>query len=466
MNFEQAMNDLPVEWGESFLAEIHKHHQISDKTVVVLDDDPTGNQTIYDVPIITHGTIDDIEKEFSKKTPLFFILTNSRSLPENEAVLLTKQLEQNLRIASENTQRKYTLISRGDSTLRGHYPAEVDALENSSNTKEKAIHVLIPAFFEGGRYTINDVHYVKEGVELVPAAKTPFALDSCFGFKSSNLKEWIIEKTKGAIQAKDITSISIETLRQKGPGEVFNVLSKINPGSAVIVNAASYRDLEVFTMGLLKAEQIGKKFICRTAASFVPVRAGLPIKQALLPSELKTKSQAGGVIVVGSYVPKSSSQLKNLLHEVPCISIEVNINDLLDDLKQKEEIERVSSLMNFHLKQKQDVVIYTGRKIIQGKDDDSNFYIGKRISDSLVSVVTKLEIQPSYFISKGGITSHDLAVKALNVRRAMVIGQAIPGIPVWKLGEESRFNGLLYIVFPGNVGAEKSLTELVKKIKQ
>jgi uncharacterized protein YgbK (DUF1537 family) len=64
-------------------------------------------------------------------------------------------------------------------------------------------------------------------------------------------------------------------------------------------------------------------------------------------------------------------------------------------------------------------------------------------------------------IAKGGITSSDVATQALNVSRAVVMGQLLPGVPVWQLGAESRYPGLAYVVFPGNVGRSKSLLEAV-----
>jgi uncharacterized protein YgbK (DUF1537 family) len=55
---------------------------------------------------------------------------------------------------------------------------------------------------------------------------------------------------------------------------------------------------------------------------------------------------------------------------------------------------------------------------------------------------------PTSFI-QGGITSSDLATKALEARRAKVMGQALAGVPLWQLGPESRHPGVPYIVFPG-----------------
>jgi uncharacterized protein YgbK (DUF1537 family) len=40
----------------------------------------------------------------------------------------------------------------------------------------------------------------------------------------------------------------------------------------------------------------------------------------------------------------------------------------------------------------------------------------------------------------------------------------LPGIPVWQLGEESRFPGMNYVVFPGNVGGADALLHAYQKL--
>ncbi|EPS72122.1 hypothetical protein M569_02637, partial [Genlisea aurea] len=63
----------------------------------------------------------------------------------------------------------------------------------------------------------------------------------------------------------------------------------------------------------------------------------------------------------------------------------------------------------------------------------------------------------------GGITSSDLVTKALEAKRAKVVGQAFAGVPLWQLGPESRYPGLPFIVFPGNVGDSKAVAEVVRR---
>jgi uncharacterized protein YgbK (DUF1537 family) len=62
------------------------------------------------------------------------------------------------------------------------------------------------------------------------------------------------------------------------------------------------------------------------------------------------------------------------------------------------------------------------------------------------------------------ISPFDIAMKELEMKRAMVVGQAAPGVPLWRCDEEtSRHRGVLYVVFPGNVGGEDTIAELVER---
>ena len=85
-----------------------------------------------------------------------------------------------------------------------------------------------------------------------------------------------------------------------------------------------------------------------------------------------------------------------------------------------------------------------------------------RISEAVQSLVAGLGVTPAFVIAKGGITSSDVGTKALRVRRAEVMGQLLPGVPVWRTGQESRFPGTPYVIFPGNVGEDSSLREAVE----
>lgn len=429
--------------------------------VIVLDDDPTGTQTIYGIPVLTSWAVDGIRQELIDGTPIFYILTNSRSLPQENADQLALTIGKNIRKANKKINKRILVVSRGDSTLRGHYPSEVEALEIGLGCT-LCVNILIPAFFEGGRFTIGDIHYVKQNGHMVPAAQTPYARDRVFGFNHSDLKLWIEEKTMGAVLSSEITSFSIEELRTHSMASIIDKLNQCVPGTTCVVNAADYYDLQVFTLALLQSRILP---ICRTAASFVAALSALPPKPLLKRKDLIQEGSCGGLIVIGSYVPKTTRQLQYLEQNASLNLIELDVRSMLNAKDEAQFLLRqYSDRINDLIKNGEDVVLYTSRALIAANTPQENLSIGKRISKFITDIVSQLKDRPKYIMAKGGITSSDIATKALGVKRATVKGQILPGVPVWTLGSESRFEGLSYIIFPGNVGENDAITQVVKEL--
>jgi uncharacterized protein YgbK (DUF1537 family) len=73
-------------------------------------------------------------------------------------------------------------------------------------------------------------------------------------------------------------------------------------------------------------------------------------------------------------------------------------------------------------------------------------------------------VRPGFIIAKGGITASDVGTKALRVRRATVMGQIKPGVPVWMTDSGSKFPHMPYVIFPGNVGETATLREAVENL--
>jgi uncharacterized protein YgbK (DUF1537 family) len=461
---QTTLERLAADWPVDLLPAIQTQVAASGRKLVVLDDDPTGTQTVHDIGVLTEWSVAALATELAHPDACVYILTNSRSLPLPAAQALNAEIGQNLMTASRQTGRPFAVVSRSDSTLRGHYPGETDTLANALGMTVDAT-LIIPFFLEGGRLTIDDVHYVAEGDLLVPAAETPFAQDAAFGYRASNLREWVAEKHAGRVPAPAVASISLADLRQGGPAVVTQQLLSLTGNSVCIVNAASMRDVQVLVMGLLAAEAQGKTFLYRTAASFVQVRAGIAPRPLLTAADYALPTAGGGLVVVGSYVPKTTGQLAELLQLRGVVSAEVNVTALLDDQHQQSEIERIVQITDQALARGQDVAIYTSRGLITGQGAEASLAIGRRVSESLVTIVRNLHTCPRYLLAKGGITSSDVATKGLNVQRAHVLGQILPGVPVWRTGAESRWPGLVYIVFPGNVGDNSALARAVESLR-
>jgi len=463
INKEDLFSQLPPEWPQDLLPLIREAVRASKRKIVVLDDDPTGTQTVHNIPVLTEWSVEAIKAELQNDFPAFYILTNSRSLTLPVARSLNTEIGRNLVEAGRRTNRAFVLVSRSDSTLRGHFPGEVDALASGLGETFDG-WIVIPFFLEGGRYTAGDTHYVDEGGWLVPSAETEFARDSVFGYRSSNLCDWIEEKTGGRIRSKDVVSISLEDLRMEGPARVTERLMNLKNSMACVVNAVGYRDVEVFVKGLLDAEAQGRRFLYRSAASFVRVRAGISPRPLLTPLDLDMPGQGGGLTFVGSYVPKTTRQLQKLLALPQIAGIEIDVEELLNGNRGDAEIDRVIRTAEPLLQSERDVVIYTSRKLITAGHAEGDLSIGSRVSEALTKTLQRITAKPRYLIAKGGITASDVATKGLNVRTALVLGQILPGVPVWRLGPESRHTGIPYIVFPGNVGGDDALVKTVEAL--
>lgn len=436
-----------------------------DITCIVVDDDPTGSQTVYGIPVLGEWTERAIVAEFEQKTPVFYILSNSRSKTKEEVEILAAEIGGNIKKASAKTGRNFLLVSRSDSTLRGHFPIEVTALSRSVGYKDY-VTFLIPVMFEGGRVTKDDTHFLIEQEKLIPVAETPFALDKVFGYKNSNLKHWIEEKTAGQVRADDVVSITLEDIHEKGVEGVKTKLNDLRPGSICIVNALTYQDLDVFTNACISSlDSIKYQIVFRTSSSFVPSFIGLEPKEILTKTDLNLSASAGALIIVGSYVPKSSAQLSYLINNHQSLeSIELNVEELLSVVDDKTYFEEIAHQIDQLILSGKDVVLFTSRKLVIGDKASENLSIGNTVSQGFINIVTHLKEEPKYLLAKGGITSNDIAVKGLGMERSMVRGQILPGIPVWEMGNETQFPGLVYIVFPGNVGDEKSLYDIIDKL--
>ena len=430
----------------------------SGKRLVVVDDDPTGTQTVHGVDVCMDWSVDSLFQALKDPKPVVFVSTNSRSLESSEAAHLNADLGRRLAQASVELGIGLLIASRSDSTLRGHYPVEVDALAAGLDIGFDGV-LICPAFFEAGRYTIHDTQWVVQGDRVVSAETTEFARDPVFGYKHGNLKQWVEEKTAGIWPAARVLSVSIEDIREGGPDRISGLLSACYDGQPVIVNAACYHDLDTFVLGLIDAEGKGKRFIYRCSASFVKSRGGFEDRSLLTARELGSGS-GPGLVVVGSYVDKTSRQLDALTRAGLVQGVEVSVDALLDDRNAETEVRRAAERVDRTLREGASAALFTSRS--RHDSQGSEFLeVGRRIMTGLCRVVERVGVRPGFIIAKGGITSIEVARRALRVKRGYVLGQILPGVPVWRLGEEALFGGVPYVVFPGNVGDDQSLAQAV-----
>ena len=438
--------------------------------VMVLDDDPTGVQTVHDIPVVTDWEEDTLA-DAMREDGMFFVLTNSRSFSAEKTAAAHREIAENACRAAGQAGKTLTVISRGDSTLRGHYPLETETLRRALEANGHpafAGEVLCPFFREGGRFTLNGVHYVKEGDQLTPAAQTEFARDKTFGYHHSYLPEYIEEKSNGKILADQVITLSLAELRGLQWKALEEKLKNAAGYRYIVCDALEETDVMALAVVLMRLIKQRRHYMLRSAAA-VPKVFGHVADRPLLSREemVDPASRVGGLVIVGSHVKKTTDQL-NCLREssAPLSFLEFDVSGWSREGALELETRRVTALAEEAMKQGKTAVVYTSRMLIapEGMSPEKMLEISVNISDALTSVVSSLSFRPRFLIAKGGITSSDVGVKALKVKKARVLGQAAPGIPVWKTGVESLFPGLSYIIFPGNVGGVDTLRSIVETL--
>lgn len=443
-----------------------------DTKFIVLDDDPTGVQTVHDISVYTDWSVESIKSGLMEPQKVFYILTNSRGLTVDQTTAVHREIAANIVTAARETGKKYLVISRSDSTLRGHFPLETQLLREGLAAGGLVMdgEILCPFFKEGGRFTIGNTHYVRYGEELVPAAQTEFAKDKTFGYTHSDLPAYIEEKTGGAYPADSVTCISLEELRAQDYDGITAKLMAVKGFGKVCVNAVDYCDVKVFAVALYRAIAQGKTFLFRTAAGFVKVVGGISDIPLLRREDMVTvDTHTGGLVVVGSHTKMTTSQLEELM-QLPCVvPIQFNSDLVLQgDEIFYAEVDRCVALEEEAIRSGKVAVCYTSRTLLTVENDtpESALLRSVKISEGVQSLVGRLKVTPAFIIAKGGITSSTVGTEALGVKKANVLGQICPGIPVWQTDSTSKFPKIPYVIFPGNVGDTDTLRHAVEVLTE
>lgn len=442
------------------------------RTVVVLDDDPTGTQAVADVPVLSSWSPDDVRWAMRRPVGGFFVLTNTRSLSPADAAAVTREVVDVCLEVARADGVDVAFASRSDSTLRGHFPLEPDVITERSAAAGLATDavLVVPAYVDAGRLTAGSVHWVRQGDRLVPAAETEFARDATFGYRESGLRRWVEEKTGGRVAASAVHAVTLTDLRDGGPGAVAKQLTALTGGRVVVVDAATDDDLRLLALAVLEAEAAGKRFVYRVGPSFVRARLG---QKATAPlsgdrlSPLLTGTSGHGLVVVGSHTAVTTRQLDRLRERLPVTALELDVAALHDPTTAGRHVAAVADRVAAALRTGT-AVVSTSRTVVTGADGAASLALARTVSASVVDLVRRVteRTRPAFVVAKGGITSHDVATKALGIGRARAAGTLLPGIvSLWEpLDGPAR--GVPYVVFAGNVGDDDSLAAVVTALTQ
>ena len=431
--------------------------------IIVLDDDPTGSQTVHSCLLLMQWDVETLCQGLRDPSPIFFVLTNTRALSAAAAEAVTREVCQNLKAAiAREAITDFLVVSRSDSTLRGHYPVETDAIAQELGPFDA--HFLVPAFFEGGRITRDSTHYLIVNGQPTPVHETEFAQDSVFGYSTSYLPDYVAEKTAGRIPSASVERFTLADLRAGSLGRLLALEHNV----CCAVDGETQADLNQFAQDLLAAAAQGKKFLFRSAASILTALAALP-PQPIDADHMGTYVRGGrpGAIIVGSHVQKTTQQLENLLLEPGVIGIEVDVAQLREGSPAAHSALLADSLQRVNRAHDdgQVPVVYTSRQELTFDTVQARLDFGVAVSALLMAVVKGLPQDIGFLISKGGITSNDTLSTGLALRTARLLGQILPGVSAVRTpSDHPQFPDLPVVLFPGNVGDQGALALAYRRL--
>lgn len=441
----------------------------SGRVLVVLDDDPTGTQSVADLPVLTRWEVDDLRWALAQGAAACYVLTNTRSLDPADAERRNREVVTNALAAAEGSGTPLAFVSRSDSTLRGHFPLETDViaevLEQQAGVRTDAV-VMVPAFPDAGRITVGGVHWTRgpEGT-LVPVAETEFARDATFGYSSSALADYVAEKSGGRFGAEQVIGLDLSVVRGPTAG-IADALDAATGSTPVVVDVVTENDLRALALGLAESERRGRSLLYRVGPPFVRARIGQEVRAPLTAAEAYAGTRpadGGGLVVVGSHVAQTTRQLAVLTAEHDATVVEIAVEALLSPAGAAAELDRVVAAVTAALATG-DVVVHTSRLLVRRDDPAESLRIARTVSAAVVEVVrrTLAERPPRFVVAKGGITSSDVASVGLEIRRAVVRGPMLPGIVSLWSPVDGPAEGIPYVVFAGNVGDDRSLLDVVR----
>ncbi len=425
---------------------------VGSSSFVVLDDDPTGVQTLAGIRVLLAWDVERVAAALVRRRAVHLI-TNSRALPPERVQPLVSGAARVAREAAPNAR----VVLRGDSTLRGHLREEYLGVRSVVAPERWPVLLLVPALPDAGRITVDGVHlFVREGIPT-PLHDTEYADDGVFAYASSRLLDWAEERSDGLFRAGDGAELPLAVLREGAEAVVSSALCELGARgrpAAFAPDAETEDDLAVIAAGLAAAEAEGCEVIVRCAPAFAGVLAGTTAREpALLPGCERA------LVVCGSYVPQTTRQLARLRDAYPGALLEADVHALVDG-HHEAETRRLARLVSELLDRVGLAVVATPR---ERPGTAVSLAAGERVASGLADVVAGVVPRPDVIVAKGGITSAVTLRDGVGAAEADVIGPVEPGVSRWS----ARWPGgarLDYLVVPGNVGDDELLARLVAGI--
>jgi len=406
------------------------------------------------VPVLLEWDADLVAAAAEDGAGALHLLTNSRAYPPERAYAITRDGAE----AAVAALGRPRIAMRGDSTLRAHLVEEYRAVCDAAFAGRTPPLLLVPALPHAGRITIGGVHLLERDGSRTPLHETEYARDPHLAYADARLVRWAEERSNGLFAASAGREIGLEQLRVEGPAAVASALLALASAAAPAVcvpDAETLTDLETIADGLRIAEKSGAQVLVRCAPAFAGVYAGTLARGHVPPP----REGRPLLVVCGSWVPSTTRQLAALLEAHPGTLVEVDVAALASP-EPALEIERAAQVASELLEGGGLAVVATARRRPVGAWD---FDAGQRVAVNLAQVAARVEPAPAVVLAKGGITSHVTAQVGLGAWRGTVLGPRVDGVALWSL-EAGDGRPVSYVVFPGNVGSDRTLLDVVDLI--
>jgi uncharacterized protein YgbK (DUF1537 family) len=454
--------------------------------VVVIDDDPTGSQTVHSCPLLLRWDAASLAEGLAHPSPLLFLLANTRALAPVEAEARVREICRALRPALAAADTPWLVVNRGDSTLRGHFPLEVEVIAAELGPFDATL--LVPAFLEGGRTTVDGVHRLHGQ----PVHESAFARDRLFGYRHSHLPDWVAEKSGGRIPASAVQRIGLAEL-EAGGESLRRRLAALSRNVMVAVDAEQPRHLAALGAAVRElvaagaAERWGRprRFLFQSAASLLNGLADLPPPplDAAALAGLRRRDPTGadpdgaglpGLVLVGSHVPLADAQLARLLEQGGCGAVELPVERVqrvlegpLPDRLLTSLEEEWRAALESQLAAGRTPVLHTSRGEVLCRHPAERRALGLALAAVMARLAASLAPRLGYLISKGGITSHTLLADGLELAAVELQGQLLPGLSLVRApqGGVAGAAGLPVLTLPGNLGGADTLLEVWRRME-
>lgn len=409
---------------------------------IVLDDDPTGTQSAAGVSVLLDWS-GDLIRDALRADDSVYILTNSRAVPQAAAVERATAIRDAVTRAAGQLGEEARFVLRGDSTLRGHVFAESDVFATPAS-----VLLLVPAFPAGGRVTSNGVHYVRVGSQDVPAGRTEYAADPVFGFTSSTLTGYVAEKGG----RRPAVTVPLARLRATRGAAVTTMLTDAPPGTVVLPDAVTDDDIALIERGL-EAAWVGRHIVVRCAAPLAAACAGVR-STGLLPVPL-ARPPGPVLLVCGSHTSGATAQLQEVEREYGC---QIHSLDTQHALADPADAGRKLARSAAKTLDTEGLAVIASDRTRQ--PEHGTLSHGQQVMTALTTAVRELADGIAAVITKGGITSAEVAGTGFGARTARVRGQVLAGVSVWDLLADR--DPVACVVVPGNVGDHRTLTDVLR----